>query len=105
MLKYLAKLKEYSITSLDDENLAESFQQRAKEFAAKIEAKELTDEEIAKEDQALVDLFNDLHDTKVEDSPEVKKVKLENLTLKGKAAVSKTKDPEELKKLNQSIGG
>ena len=99
MLKYQTKLEEYNIVSLDSKNLAESFQKRAKEFMAKIEAKELTDDEIAKEDQALVDLFNDLHDTKTEDTDEVKKLKLKNLALQGKEAVSKIKDPAELEKL------
>jgi hypothetical protein len=99
MLKYQTKIEEYGITSLDHKHLADSFRQRAKEFVAKIEAKELTEEEIAKEDQALLDLFNDLHNTKEEDSEELKKIKLENLMLKGKEAVSKTDDPEELEKL------
>lgn len=99
MLKYQKELREYKITSLDNEILAESFRKRAKEFETKIQSNELTDEEISKEDEALVELFNDVHDFVVEDSEDVKKVKLENLLLKAKADISKTDDLDTLEKL------
>ena len=100
-LKYELRLDEYEITSLDHADLAPSFKLAAQEFEKKRAANQLSDEQILEEDEKLLNLFDDIHDLKNVDSEETKKLKEENLILKGKETISNTKTIDGLKGLKQ----
>lgn len=100
-LLYELKLDEYKLDSLDHEDLDDRFKAAAKEFEKKRAGNELSDEEITQGDADLVKLFDQVHDIKVEETEETKRMKARNLFLEGKEAAGNTNDPEELAKLRE----
>lgn len=73
-IQYRNLMKEYEIT-LESDVLNPSFVSKAKDFEAKIKKNELTDDEIAVQDNELVEMFNTMHNFAEEDSEDVKKIK------------------------------
>ena len=115
MYKFEKKMREWDIDSLNDPNLDGQFVSEAKEFLRKVDNKELDDDNIIKEDERLMELFDSLHEQLLEDSEAVRiekiknkklkeeneKIRKNNIINKAQISISKINDIADLEKLKE----
>jgi hypothetical protein len=86
-IKYRDLMNEYKLT-LMSAVLDPSFVSKAEDFEKKIEANQLSDDEIKAEDEELVKLFNELHSFSEEPSEDLKKAQHDKVVSEAKAEIA-----------------
>jgi hypothetical protein len=101
MINYRELMKEYDV-KLDNPVLDPAFVSKANDFEKKLEANELTEEEIKAWDAELVELFKK-HDLTEEESPEVIAARRNQAIAEAKAAIAEAETVDQLKALHGSL--
>lgn len=102
MLKYQELMKEYNVT-FESDVLDKAFISKAKDLEEKIKNNQLTEEEIQKADDELVELFNTLHEHESVDSEELAEAKYKETIAEAKAEIAEASTLDLLNELKKKF--